>query len=64
MVAMAADDTPAAPDPPAGDEAITFGTSDKALAGVLLIGALGLAYICLDVMAGGRITAALSRGPE
>ena len=60
---MAADETPAPPDD-ADDERITFGTADKALAAVLLIGALGLAYICLDVMAGGRITAALSRGPE
>ena len=62
MVVMAADETPAPPGEP-GDERITFAASDKALAAVLLIGSLGLAYVCLDVMAGGRITQALSRGP-
>ena len=62
MVAMAADETPAPPDE-SGDERITFAASDKALAVVLLIGSLGLAYICHDVMAGGRITAALSGRP-
>lgn len=60
---MAADETPAPPDDES-DERITFGAADKTLAAVLLVGALGLAYICLDVMAGGAITRALSRGPE
>lgn len=62
MVRMAEDETTAPPDT-GDDERITFGAADKALAGVLLIGALGLAYICLDVMAGGRITAVLSGRP-
>ena len=54
---MAEDEIPA-PEP------IAFGTADKVLAAVLLLGVLGVAYICLDVMAGGRITRTLSRGPE
>lgn len=46
------------PDP----EGLTFGTSERALATVLLIGAMALAYVCLDVIADGRMTAALTRG--
>lgn len=58
---MASDETPAAPEPDdAGAERIDFAATDKAVAAVLLLGALGLAYICLDVMAGGRITQKLA----
>lgn len=55
-----ADDTPEVP-PPEGD-GIQIGTPDRVLAVVLLAGALALSYICLDVLAGGRLTRALSRG--
>lgn len=61
---MAADETPAPPEHDDGGERLDFGTGDKALAAVLLIGAFALAYICLDVMAGGAITRTLSREPE
>lgn len=65
MVAMAADETPPPPDADdAGGERIEFGAGEKVLAGVLLVGSLALAYICLDVMSGGRITSALTRGSE
>lgn len=46
---------------PAG-EGLEFRTGDRALAAVLLVGSLALSYVCLDVMAGGRMTAALTRG--
>lgn len=37
-----------------------FGGADKVLAGVMLVGVLLLGYVCVDVLAGGRITRALS----
>lgn len=41
-----------------------FGGADKVLAGVLLVGVVLLGYVCVDVLAGGRITRALSAPPQ
>lgn len=43
---------------------VRFGVGDRALAAVLLCGALALAYVCADVLAGGRITRTLSAPRE
>ncbi|AGS73950.1 hypothetical protein [Streptomyces collinus] len=56
------------PDIPAADdsapvESRPFGVGDKALAGVLLVGVMLLGYVCLDVLAGGRLTGMLSAAP-
>lgn len=53
------------PDIPAADdtapvESRPFGAGDKALAGVLLVGVCLLGYVCLDVLAGGRLTGLMS----
>ena len=54
-------DQPEIPDPePSG-----YGPKERAMAGVLLIGAAALAFICLDVLTNGRLTGALDGGaPE
>lgn len=54
-------DTPAADDA-APAESAPYGVGDRALAGVLLVGTCLLAFVCLDVLTGGRITGALT-GP-
>lgn len=36
-----------------------YGTRDRVMAGVLLLGALGLAFICADVLLGGRLSGGL-----
>lgn len=55
-------DTPAADDA-APAESAPYGVGDRALAGVLLVGTFVLAFVCLDVLAGGRITGALTARP-
>lgn len=42
------------------EESAPYGAGDRVLAGVLLAGVALLAYVCMDVLAGGRLTAALS----
>lgn len=42
---------------------LIFGTGDKLLAAVLLVGALALVYVCTDVIAGGRVTGMLAHAP-
>jgi hypothetical protein len=53
--------------PPADDvapaESAPFSAANRILAGVLLAGTFVLAYVCLDVLAGGRLTRALSAPP-
>lgn len=55
------------PETPADDtapaESRPFGPADRALAGVLLAGTCLLAYVCLDVLAGGRLTRILAAPP-
>lgn len=55
-----------ADDGPAGDDGTGSGYTavHRASAAVLLIGACLLAYVCLDVMANGRLTGMLSAAPE
>lgn len=58
------EETPDIPEAdPAPVESRPFGAGDKALAGVLLVGACLLGYVCLDVLAGGRLTGILSAAP-
>jgi hypothetical protein len=60
------EETPDIPD--AADDAAPavpgFGMGNRALAGVMLVGCLLLSYVCLDVLADGRLTRALSAAPE
>jgi hypothetical protein len=59
------EETPDIPD--AADDAapavLGFGMGNRVLAGVMLVGACLLAYVCLDVIADGRLTRALSAAP-
>lgn len=59
MVVPMSDTTPGSVPDPGG---VTFGTSERVLATFLLAGAVVLAYVCLDVLADGRMTSVLARG--
>jgi hypothetical protein len=56
-------DTPAADDA-APVESAPYGVGDRALAGVLLVGTALLAFVCLDVLLGGRLAGALTARPS
>jgi hypothetical protein len=53
-------DQPAGDDPPDPGEPPAFSTPDRVLAGLILVGVVVLAYICLDVLADGAVTRALT----
>lgn len=56
-----ADDTTGDDDTSPLDDTYAIGTPDRILAGFLLAGSIMLAYICMDVLAGGALTNALRR---
>jgi len=48
------------PDDEGTDEQAPYSTGDKLLAAVLLGAVVALAYVCMDVIAGGRLTRSLA----